>query len=175
MNKFYIRNIFVDLFLKHYFQYGFNIGMAVTQNNNNYIDDNKLHQIFNSINSKIRKSSLCDKYSFSFLNLGVLLNLDYKPVYPVVLELTQDEQFWFELVVNLSFDGYVNLIQSCNSKQELRRLYSVPPNYLDNMLSTFNNKRAVEYIRLKYIHGEHIGNEPARTGFFVEKNLMVKS
>jgi hypothetical protein len=60
------------------------------------------------------------------------------------------------------------LCEDSKNIREIRRLYLIPDSFREEFLSIFNNKDAVNLIRTRFIKGERIDNEPARTGFFID-------
>ena len=175
MKDIYIRNIFVDIFLTYYFKHAFNVSFAAMHNSgkNNFIDERSLSRIFGSINQKIMSVNVHKSKECSFLNLSGVLNLPIKELYPVKFFLTTEELFWFEFMINMSADTLFQLCEDSKNIRELRRLYSVPESYKEEMLSIFNNTKAIELIRARFINGERIGNEPGRTGFYIDSKTGV--
>jgi hypothetical protein len=159
MKQIFIRNIFVDIFLFYYFKHAYNVAYAMMIMENHqaeYIDNLHLRGIFASIEEKIRKVTVYNQRSFSFLNLAVLLNLRQESAYPVVFNLTIEESEWFSKIVSLSMNDYVFLCHKSNEIPALRRLYPIPEQHVEEFLSVFNNKHAVDYIRQKFLVGERI-------------------
>ena len=174
MKEINIRNIFVDIFLTYYFKYGYNISFAaLVKSNNNFSDERTLSKIFSSINEKIRSVNLHNSRNCSFLNLSGILNLPIKEVYPVKFYLKPEEQFWFEFIVNIEAGDFFKLCEDTKTVREVRRLYSIPESFKDEFLNIFNNKNAINLIRNRFISGERLGNEAARTGFFIDYSTGV--
>jgi len=175
MKEIFIRNIFVDIFLTYYFKYAFNISYAVMQQNgkNNFIDERSLSRITNSIYQKILSVNVHKSRNCSFLNLSSVLNLPTKQVYPVKFTLTAEELFWFEFIINIPANQLFKYCDDSKNIRELRRLYSIPDSYKEEVISIFNNTRAMELIRVRFVHGERIGNEPARVGFYIDSKTGV--
>jgi hypothetical protein len=170
MKDIYIRNIFVDIFLTWYFKYAYQISFAALTKSvkTNFSDERTLSTIFGSINSKIRSVNMHNSKNCSFLNLSGILNLPIKEIYPVKFNLKTDEQFWFEFIVNMPAEQIFQLCEDSKNIREIRRLYSIPDSYKEEFLSIFNNPQAIDLIRTRFIRGEKIGNEPQRTGFFID-------
>ena len=141
--------------------------------NNTFTDERTLSNIFSSINNKIRKVNMHNSKNCSFLNLSGVLNLPIKEIYPVSFNLTTEEQFWFEFIINIESEKFFQLIENTKNIQELRRLYSIPDSFKEEFLSIFNNNAAINLIRARFIMGEKIGNEPFRTGFFINNATGV--
>lgn len=160
MKQIFIRNIFVDIFLFYYFRYGFNVAYAclVMENQpSETIDLYAMQKIFSSISSKLSRVTKYNDRSFSFLNLAVLLNLKQESAYPVNFELTKEEHELFAKVVSLSMNDFMFLYHKCKEVRELRRLYPVPEEHVEEFLSVFNNKHAIDYVRNRFVQGERIG------------------
>jgi hypothetical protein len=170
MREIQIRNIFVDIFLTYYFKYAYQVSFAALTKagNTSFTDEQTLSRIFNSINSKIRSVNLHNSKNCSFLNLSGVLNLPIKEMYPVKFQLKPEEQFWFEFMVNMPAEKLFELCEDSKNIREIRRLYLIPDSFKEEFLSIFNNKDAVNLIRTRFIRGEKIDNEPARTGFFID-------
>jgi hypothetical protein len=170
MKEIYIRNIFVDIFLTYYLKYGYQISFAALtkSGNTNFSDEQTLSKIFSSINSKIKSVNMHNSKNCSFLNLSGVLNLPIKEIYPVNFFLKPEEQFWFEFVVNMPAEKLFELCEDSKNIREIRRLYSIPDSFKEEFLSIFNNSDAINLVRNRFIRGEKIGNEPERTGFFID-------
>src|SRR3972149_449595 len=175
MREIQIRNIFVDIFLTYYLKFGYNISFAAMHmsGNNTFTDEQSLSKIFNSINSKIRAVNKHNSKNCSFLNLSGVLNLPIKEIYPVSFQLKPEEQFWFEFIINMEAGKFLELCDETKNIRELRRLYSIPESFKEEFLSIFNNKNAIDLVRARFIMGERIGNEPSRTGFFINYTTGV--
>ena len=175
MREIQIRNIFVDIFLTYYFKYGYNISFAALNKsgNNTFTDEQTLGRIFNSINSKIRSVNMHNSKNCSFLNLSGVLNLPIKEMYPVKFHLKQEEQFWFEFIVNIDAENFFKLCDDTKTIREVRRLYGIPDSFKEEFLSVFNNKEAINLVRTRFVRGERIDNEPARTGFFIDYSTGI--
>ncbi len=170
-----IRNIFVDIFLTYYFKYGYNISFAALNKSGNstFTDEQTLGKIFGSINQKIRNVNMHNSKNCSFLNLSGVLNLPIKEIYPVTFHLKPEEQFWFEYVVNIEAESFFKLCDDTKNIREIRRLYSIPESFREEFMSVFNNKDAINLVRTRFIAGERIDNEPARSGFFIDYSTGV--
>lgn len=159
MKPIFIRNIFVDIFLFYYFKYAYNVAFALETMKNvpsEHIDTVTLRRVFGSIEQKIRKVTVYNQKSFSFLNLAVMLNLQERSAYPVVFELTAEETQWFKEIVSLSVNDYIFLCNKTNEIRELRRLYPIPETHVEEFLSVFNNKLAIDYVRNRFVQGERL-------------------
>ena len=161
MRDIYIRNIFVDIFLTYYFKYGYNISFAAMHlmGKNNFSNEQNLSTIFSSINSKIRSVNMHNSKNCSFLNLSGVLNLPIQEMYPFKFNLTTDELFWFEFVMNLDAAQFLYICEESKNIREIRRLYAIPDSFTEEFLSIFNNKHAIELVRKRIILGEQIGNK----------------
>jgi hypothetical protein len=175
MREIHIRNIFVDIFLTYYFKYGYNISFAALNKagKNNFSDEQTLTKIFGSINSKIRNVNMHNSKNCSFLNLSGVLNLPIKEIYPVTFHLKPEEQFWFEFIVNMDANNLFQLCDDTKTIREVRRLYSIPDSFKEEFLSVFNNADAINLVRTRFVRGERIDNEPARTGFFIDSSTGI--
>lgn len=175
MKEIYIRNIFVDIFLTYYLKYGYEISFAVLtkSGNTNFSDERTLSRIFSSINQKIRSVNKHNSKNCSFLNLSGILNLPIKEVYPVKFDLKPEEKFWFEFIVNMPAEKMFQLCEETKHIREIRRLYSIPDSFKEEIMSIFNNPQAVDLIRNRFIKGERIDNEPSKIGFFIDYSTGI--
>lgn len=175
MKEIFIRNIFVDIFLTYYFQYAFSVSYARIHHSgkNNYIDDASLSRIISSIKHKISLVSVHKSNRCSFLNLSSVLNLPIKQVYPVKFTLTAEELFWFEFIININANQLFQFCEDSKNIRALRRLHPIPDSYKEEFLSIFSNTKAIELVRIRFMHGERIGNEPARVGFYIDSKTGV--
>jgi len=160
MRDIQIRNIFADIFLTYYFKYGYNISFAAMymMGKNNFSDEQSLSRIFYSINDKIRKVNMHNSKNCSFLNLSGVLNLPIQEMYPVKFNLTSEELFWFEFIMNLDAGNFLHICEETKNIREVRRLYSIPDSFKEEFLSVFNNKHAIDLVRRRIIAGEQIKN-----------------
>lgn len=175
MKEIQVRNIFVDIFLAHYFRYAYNIAISAlhSEGKKNTVDENTLQRIYSSISSKIGRVNVYSSKNCAFLNLAGLLNLPIKQIYPVRFTLSSEELFWFEYIINMEPTKFFGYYDNCKNVQQLRRLYSVPSDFPTEFLAVFNNIQAIDLIRKRFINGEKIGNESARVGFYIDSKTGV--
>lgn len=176
MKEIQIRNIFVDIFLTYYFKYGYNISFAAlnkVNNNNGFTDEQTLGKIFSSIKGKIQQVNKHNSKNCSFLNLSGVLNLPVQEIYPVKFYLKPEEQFWFEFLINMETEKFFQLCDDTKNIREIRRLYAIPDTFKEEFMSVFNNTKAIELVRNRFVRGERIDNTPARSGFFIDNSTGV--
>ena len=118
--------------------------------------------VFSRISSKIKGTRYGEP---SFLNeLFILLKLKYS--YPLFIELTNEENFWFEYIINIPANKIRENFEHFYKDKTLNRLHgNVVDDFSKEILSKFNTIEAVEYLRKKFIVSERIGNSPSNQGW----------
>ena len=129
-----------------------------------YGDLSNQRDVFENISRKLRGTKYGEP---SFLNeVFVLLKVKYS--YPVIVDLTPDEGFWFEYVINIGPTKIKENFENFVKERSVARLFGdIKDNFTPDILSKFNTTEAVEYLRNKFVFSERIGNAPAQQGWAI--------
>lgn len=167
MNRISIRNSFIHVLVTCYFKHAYNIyctNMGKELTRLQYGDLANQRNVFDNILRKLQGTKYGEP---SFLNeIFILLKVKYS--YPVVIDLTPDESFWFEYVINLNPRKIKENFESFANERGISRLFgTMTDTFTPDILSKFNTPEAVEYLRSKFVSSERIGNSPAQQGWAI--------